>query len=82
MKIAGATVLRGLEGYGETGEMHKAHFIKNDRPIFLTIVDTPGNIDRLLPAIERMIDTGMMAQSEVKLIRVQKRPAAAGGMPA
>jgi PII-like signaling protein len=81
MKIAGATVLQGHEGYGETGEMHKAHLLKNDRPIAILIVDTAEQIDRLTPAVEQMMETGMMAQSEVKLIRVQKRPAAASGKP-
>jgi uncharacterized protein len=79
MKIAGATVFRGLEGYGETGEMHKAHLVRHDQPILISIVDTPENIDHLIPVIEQMISTGLMAQSDVKMIRVQERRAAPGG---
>lgn len=73
MKIAGATVFLGLEGYGETGEMHRGGLLRHDRPIVISIVDSPENIDRLIPAIEQMMSTGILAQSDVKMIRVQKR---------
>jgi uncharacterized protein len=73
MKIAGATVFRGLEGYGETGEMHRAHLVRHCQPILISIVDTPENIARLILEIEPMINTGMMAESDVKMIRVQKK---------
>ena len=42
LKIAGATVLRGLEGFGETAEIHRHHLIRKDQPIVVTIVDTRG----------------------------------------
>ena len=35
LKIAGATVFLGLEGYGETAEMHRAHLVRSDRPATL-----------------------------------------------
>jgi PII-like signaling protein len=72
MKIAGATVFRGLEGYGGTAEIHKAHVIRHDQPILITIVDTAENLAALVTAVEEMMDTGMLAMSEVKIIRVQK----------
>ena len=76
MKIAGATVFRGLEGYGETGETHRARLVRHDQPILISIVDTAENIERLIPALEQMLDTGVLAQSDVRMIRVQKRLAA------
>lgn len=76
MKIAGATVFRGLEGYGETGEIHRAHLGRHGQPILISIVDTAENIARLIPVIEQMIDTGMMAESDIQVIRVQKKLAA------
>ena len=72
LKIAGATVLRGLEGYGETAEMHRAHVIHHDQPIVIVIVDAPENLDKLTPIVEEMINTGILASSEVEMIRVQK----------
>jgi uncharacterized protein len=74
LKIAGATVFRGLEGFGETAEMHKAHLVHSDRPIVITVVDTADNIQRLIPVIANMMDTGLMATSAVQMIRVQKGP--------
>jgi uncharacterized protein len=71
LKIAGATVFRGLEGYGETGEMHRAHLVRHDRPILIAIVDTAENIGRLIPEIEPMMTTGVLAESDVEMIRVQ-----------
>lgn len=76
LKIAGATVFRGLEGFGETAEIHRHHLIKKDQPIVVTIVDTPENLDRLIPQIEEMMDTGMIATSDVDCMRFQKPPAA------
>jgi PII-like signaling protein len=74
-KIAGATVFQGLEGYGETAEMHKAHLVHSHRPIIIIVVDTAENIRRLVPAVGEMIDTGLMATSAVQMIRVQKSTA-------
>ena len=72
LKIAGATVFLGLEGYGATAEMHKAHLVRSDRPIVITIVDTPENISLLVPVVSEMVDTGLLARSPVQMIRVQK----------
>jgi len=77
MGIAGATVFRGLEGYGESAEMHKAHLGRNDRPIVITIVDSTERLAALAPVVEAMIDTGMTAISDVQAVRVQKKKSAA-----
>jgi uncharacterized protein len=76
LRIAGATVLRGLEGYGETAEIHRHHLVKRDQPIIVTIVDTAENLERLIPEIEKMMDTGMIATSDVDYIRIERTPAA------
>jgi hypothetical protein len=73
MKIAGATVFRGLEGFGETAVIHKAHVMHHNLPILITIVDTPENLARLVPVVEEMIPTGLMAVSAVQALRVQKK---------
>jgi len=72
LQIAGSTVLRGLEGYGETAQIHKAHITRSDRPILISIVDTAEKIERLAPVVEQMMDTGLLATSDVEVIRVQK----------
>jgi uncharacterized protein len=72
LQIAGATVFQGLEGFGESAELHRAHLVRRDQPIVIAIVDTAENLERLLPAVEAMLDTGVLATSEVEMIRVQK----------
>ena len=72
LKIAGATVFRGLEGYGESAEIHRHHVIRKDQPIVVTIIDTAENLARLLPVVEEMMDTGMIAMSDVDYLRIEK----------
>ncbi len=72
LHIAGATVYRGLEGYGETAEVHRAHLLTHDLPIVVSIVDSAENIARLLPVVEEMMDKGLIAMSDVEVIRIQR----------
>jgi PII-like signaling protein len=79
MNIAGATVIRGLEGYGESAELHKAHLIRHDQPIVVVVVDTAERVSALVPAVEEMMDTGLIAASDVEVTRVQKQTGAGDG---
>lgn len=72
MKIAGATVFRGLEGYGGAAEIHRRHLVARDEPIVIVIVDSPENIARLKPVVEEMIHTGVIATSEVEMTRIER----------
>ena len=72
LKIAGATVFRGFEGYGETAEIHRSHVLQHDLPILVQIVDTAENIQRLVPVLEEMMDKGLISISDVSVLRVQK----------
>ena len=72
LRIAGATVFRGLEGYGETAGIDR-------HPIVVTIVDSAENIERLIPELEAMMDTGLMAVSDVDCIRFERPIAAPHG---
>jgi hypothetical protein len=73
--IAGATVFRGLEGFGESAEIHRHHMVHKDQPIVVTIVDTAENLARLIPEVEEMMDTGLIATSDVDYVRIEKLPA-------
>src|ERR1700691_2276376 len=68
--IAGITVLKGMEGYGESTELHRARILAHSQPIMVTVVESAENIDRLMPEIEKMVDTGMIAISDVEMIRI------------
>ncbi len=71
MGIAGATVYRGVEGYGGSTLVHGRHlFVRSsDAPVVVTVVDTEENIDRLMPALAGMVDGGLIAISDVEVIR-------------
>ncbi len=67
--MAGATVFKGLEGYGETSEIHRPHWIGHDQPILITIIDSEPQIRKLISALDGMLDTGLIAVSDVEMIR-------------
>ena len=70
--IAGITVFRGMEGYGASAEIHRGRVLAHDEPIVITIVDSAENVARLMPEMERIVDTGMIAISEVEMIRIER----------
>ena len=70
LDIAGATVFRGIEGYGASSLIHKQHFLRSsDRPIMVSVVDTEEKIKSLIPALDEMVGEGLIAMSEVEVIR-------------
>jgi uncharacterized protein len=71
LRIAGATVFQAFEGFGESAELHRSHLMHDDRPIVIVIVDTAENIQRLIPAMEEMMHTGLLAISDVETLPVK-----------
>ncbi len=72
--VAGATVFRGLEGFGETAEIHRGrHLLRPDQPIVIVVVDEASRIMAVIPEIERMMESGMLALSDVTARRVVKQ---------
>lgn len=70
LDIAGATVFRGIEGYGASSLIHRPHFLRSsDLPIMISVIDTEENIKKLLPVLDEMVDEGLIAMSEVEVIR-------------
>jgi PII-like signaling protein len=72
MDIAGATVYRGILGYGAKGHTHKERFLHRSRdcPIMIAVVDTPDKIAAARDAVAEMIEDGLIAISEVDVIRL------------
>jgi uncharacterized protein len=70
LDIAGATVFRGIAGYGASTLIHKRHLLRSsDRPIMVSVIDTEEKIRTLIPALDEMVDEGLIAMSEVEVIR-------------
>jgi uncharacterized protein len=71
MDIAGATVFRGIEGYGASTLIHRPHLFgrSSDLPIIVSVVDTEDKIKNLFPFLDEMVGEGLIAMSDVEVIR-------------
>jgi uncharacterized protein len=71
LDVAGATVYRGLEGYGASTIIRRSHLlsVSHDAPIMVTIVDVEEKIRKLIPALDEMVDEGLIAMSDVEVIK-------------
>lgn len=72
--LAGATVYQGLEGFGVSAHIHHASLWpgSNDPPIVVSIIDREDQIARLLPRLDEMISEGVIAISDVEVVRYTK----------
>ena len=79
MDIAGATVYRGILGYGAKGHTHKSGRLpfSHDLPVMISVVDSEEKLSKALNEIEAMMHDGIIVFSDVDVIRlVHSRPAA------
>lgn len=69
--IAGATVYRGIEGYGASSRIHRASpwSFSKDAPIMLTVIDKEDQIEKLIPYLDEMVEEGLVAMSRVEVTR-------------
>jgi len=68
--LAGATVLRGLEGFGAHSRIHTSSILRlsQDLPIVIEIVDKPDRIEAFLPVLDEMVHEGMITVEKVRVI--------------
>jgi PII-like signaling protein len=68
--LAGATVIRGIEGFGAHSRIHSSRILRlsQDLPIVIELVDTAENIDRVLPILDEMVSEGMVTLERVEVI--------------
>ena len=67
--LAGATVLRGLEGFGARSRLHTSKVLRlsSDLPIVIEIVDTEEKIEEFLPIIDNAIPEGLATIEKVEV---------------
>jgi PII-like signaling protein len=72
LDIAGATVYRGILGYGAKGHQHKKSFfhVSRDMPIMLSVIDTADKITAAAEAIENMLEDGLIVISDAEIVRL------------
>jgi PII-like signaling protein len=70
MHLSGATVLRGLMGYGKSCRLHTAKILvlSMDLPVVIEIVDSEENINAFLPVIDEMIGSGLVTMEKAKVL--------------
>jgi PII-like signaling protein len=75
MDVSGATVHRGILGYGLKGEDHKAGFLhlSGEPPVMVSVVDTPEKIEEAMGAIESMMQGGLIVISDVEVTRLSRK---------
>lgn len=71
LDIAGATVFRGIEGYGASTLVRRSHLLSfsSDLPVMVSIIDTEENLRKLLPFLDEVVSEGLIAMSDVEVIK-------------
>jgi PII-like signaling protein len=69
--LAGATVLRGVMGFGKHSTLHTAKILRlsEDLPIVIEIVDSAEKINEFLPVLDEMIKDGLVTVERVKVLQ-------------
>ena len=69
--LAGATVLRGILGYGRDHHMHSTKVLRlsDDLPLVVEIVGAPEKIAGFLPTVEACVKDGLITKEKVKIVR-------------
>ncbi|MCA1845462.1 MAG: DUF190 domain-containing protein [Actinobacteria bacterium] len=75
--LAGATVLRGAEGFGATALVHRSHAfgLSEDLPVVVVIVDEPERIEAFMPVVDELVTEGLVVREglEVLVYRGERR---------
>jgi uncharacterized protein len=75
--LAGATVVRGFEGFGASSRIHTARILRmtEDLPVVVIIVDQVDRIDAFLPTLDDLITEGLVVREHVEIVKYVGRSA-------
>lgn len=75
LNLAGATVTRGIMGFGADSRMHSAKLLRlsEDLPIVIELVDTKENLDKLLPFLDETVQEGLITLEKVRVIKYRHK---------
>ena len=81
MGLAGATVIRGVEGFGANSLIHTAKILRlsEDLPVLIEIVDKEERIANVLPVLDEMIGEGLITMERVEIIKYTHEKKKSGG---
>ncbi|HEV2372974.1 MAG TPA: DUF190 domain-containing protein [Streptosporangiaceae bacterium] len=75
--LAGASVFRGIEGYGASSRIHTSRLLSlsGDLPLAVILVDTEDKVRTFLPQLDELVSEGLVILDPVEVIRYVGRPA-------
>ncbi|NUR63656.1 MAG: DUF190 domain-containing protein [Catenulispora sp.] len=81
--LAGASVFRGIEGYGASSHIHTTRILSlsEDLPLVVIIVDTEAKIEAFLPQLDELIGEGLVIIDDVEVIKYVGRKPEPGSEP-
>lgn len=76
LDLAGATVTRGLIGYGADKRIHTASIVdlSSDLPILIEIIDSDEYIAKLMPFLDEVLEKGLVTIDDIEVIKYGKKP--------
>lgn len=79
--LAGATVFRGMEGFGASSRVHTSRLLtpSQDLPIVVEIVDRLERIEQFLPELDELIAEGLVVREDVEIVMYRGRTAQESG---
>jgi PII-like signaling protein len=80
LNLAGATVIRGIMGFGADSRMHTAKLLRlsEDMPVIIEIVDTEESLNKLLPFLDETVTEGLITLEKVRVIKYRHSAGAKG----
>jgi len=74
MHIAGATVLKGPIGFGQSSRMHQRHiFGGDDSPVVIEICDAEDKINAFLPVLDEMMESGLITLEKARVLQYGRK---------
>jgi uncharacterized protein len=74
LHLAGATVLKGPLGYGQSSRLHTAHIVATDeRPVVIEICDSEEKINAFLPVLDEMMESGLVTLERAQVLRYGRK---------
>lgn len=72
--VRGATVTRGIEGYGRAGHIHLASVLRlsEDLPVVVQVLESEEKIKEILPVVEGLLQDGVIAIQDAELVFVSQ----------
>jgi PII-like signaling protein len=69
MHLGGATVLKGILGYGRSNRLHQPHLLAaDDRPVVIEICDAEDKINAFLPVLDQIMESGLITLEKAKVV--------------